>query len=234
MAGDLLSGQLVLPVRLDDGATFDNFYIPNKSVNHVTIHSLSDGGQSVYLYGGEGAGVTHLLQAFCRAEEAAGRSTIYIPLKDFSNEKPDQVLANLEALGSVCLDDLDAVSSNSDWSEALFHLFNRAMHSETRLVFGAKCSSTQVSTPLADLKSRLGSLLLCRVEKLSDDELIDALKSRAKRRGMEMSSSVAGFLVTRYSRKLGDQFAALDLLDRASLAEQRKLTIPFIKKVLEP
>ena len=44
---------------------------------------------------------------------------------------------------------------------------------------------------------------------------------------------VAEFLIKRISRDMHSLFAMLDRLDRESLVAQKKLTIPFVKGLLE-
>ncbi|WP_455365563.1 HdaA/DnaA family protein [Kaarinaea lacus] len=49
-------------------------------------------------------------------------------------------------------------------------------------------------------------------------------------RGLELSDDVGQFLLRRYSRDLVELFALLERLDHASLSEQRRLTIPFLRE----
>ena len=63
---------------------------------------------------------------------------------------------------------------------------------------------------------------------LGDDERLEAVRLRARNRGLEMPEEVARYILARYPRDLDSLFALLDRLDRASLAEQRRLTIPFL------
>lgn len=228
------SGQLTLPVQLDDSATLENFYVPEGSANEATLEAIdARESQSLYIWGGEGAGITHLLQGLCHQADQYALASIYIPLNELAADSPEQVLAGLESLDLVCLDELESVVTDEQWAEQLFHFYNRAALAGSKIAFGARSSPTHLQTPLADLHSRLCSLLIHRVDKLSDDEIVQALVFRALRRGLDMSESVAEYLVTRFSRKLSDQFKALDVLDHASLAEQRKLTVPFVKSILE-
>ena len=58
------SKQLSLAIALDDQATFDNFYAPNGTPQHMATFLLKDEGRKfAYLFGGSGSGVSHLLQA---------------------------------------------------------------------------------------------------------------------------------------------------------------------------
>jgi DnaA family protein len=47
-----------------------------------------------------------------------------------------------------------------------------------------------------------------------------------------MSDDVAGFIMRRAPRRLGQLLGILDKLDENSLQAQRRLTIPFVKSVM--
>jgi DnaA family protein len=82
------------------------------------------------------------------------------------------------------------------------------------------------------LKSRLQWGVTFHVHTLDDDEKQHALQFRAKARGLDLSDEVATFIIQRLPRDMNELFWQLNRLDHASLAEQRKLTIPFVKKIL--
>ena len=50
--------------------------------------------------------------------------------------------------------------------------------------------------------------------------------------GFELSEDVLAYLMTRYSRSLSAQMAILKRLDGASLTQQRRVTIPLVKRTL--
>ena len=50
--------------------------------------------------------------------------------------------------------------------------------------------------------------------------------------GAENEVEVLKFLLNRLSRDMESLLETLDLLDKASIQEQRKITIPFIKEVI--
>lgn len=56
--------------------------------------------------------------------------------------------------------------------------------------------------------------------------------ARARARGIELDDSVLDWLFARYARDLGALLDLLDRLDQASLAAQRRVTIPFLREVL--
>ncbi|NIQ15056.1 MAG: DnaA regulatory inactivator Hda, partial [Candidatus Dadabacteria bacterium] len=70
-------------------------------------------------------------------------------------------------------------------------------------------------------------------EPLSDSEKITVLQQRADLRGLKLSNEVADYLVKRVNRDLSNLIDLLNKLDDASLVAKKKLTIPFIKSLIE-
>ena len=81
-------------------------------------------------------------------------------------------------------------------------------------------------------QSRLHSCLIFQIASLSDQEKLSALQLRARNRGMELSDSVADYILQRAERSLASLMLILEQLDQRSLAEQRRLTIPLVKSTL--
>ena len=70
------------------------------------------------------------------------------------------------------------------------------------------------------------------LQAVSDKDKIDLLQKRANARNFEIPEEVAAYLVKNVKRDLPSLLALLDKLDQASLTEQRKLTIPFVKTLI--
>ncbi len=229
--------QLSLGICLDDEITFDNFFTAEGSVSRQLVALLRQqlqplGESYIYLWGGQGAGITHLLQAACLQAQESGAGAVYLPLRELWRFDPRELLGGLESMELVCLDDIDRVAGSAEWERALFHFFNRLRDGGGRLLVGAHVNLSQLPIALADLASRLqwgANYQLCG---LSDEHKQLALQSRAQRRGLEMTDEVAQYIVQRAPRAMKLLFASLERLDSASLAQQRKLTIPFVKTVL--
>ncbi|MEE4244105.1 MAG: DnaA regulatory inactivator Hda, partial [Kangiellaceae bacterium] len=86
---------------------------------------------------------------------------------------------------------------------------------------------------LQDLTSRLSAMTVFKVHSISDNEKQVLLQQKAASKGIELAADVAQFMLTRNSRDLRCLMNNLDKLDSESLVQQRKLTVPFVKKVLE-
>ena len=228
--------QLPLGVRLRDDATFANYYpgANAAALGYVERLCEADAGWTeslIYLWGGEGVGRSHLLQAACLRFEQRGEQAVYLPLAEVVDYGPE-LLDGLDQAELVCLDDLDAVAGRADWEEALFHLFNRLRDAGRRLLLAATASPRELPVALPDLQSRLTLALVFQLHALSDEDKLRALQLRASRRGLHLTDEVGRFILTRGERSMSALFELLERLDQASLQAQRKLTIPFLKETL--
>ncbi|HTN30454.1 MAG TPA: DnaA regulatory inactivator Hda [Pseudomonas sp.] len=228
--------QLPLGVRLRDDATFANYYpgANAAALGYVERLCEADAGWAenlIYLWGNDGVGRSHLLQAACLRFEQQGEPALYLPLGEVVALGPD-LLDNLEQYELVCLDDLDAIAGKADWEEALFHLFNRLRDAGRRLLLSASASPRELGIQLPDLQSRLSLSLVFQLQELADEDKLRALQLRASRRGLHLNDEVGRFILTRGARSMSALFELLEQLDQASLQAQRKLTIPFLKETL--
>ncbi len=228
-----MSSQLALAIQLNDEATLDDFCWTNNALLHqqLTLSLAGEGERLIYLWGETGTGKSHLLQACCQAVNV-NQSAIYLPLETFKTWEPC-ILEDLDKQAWISIDDLDAISTQGAWEEALFHLYNRVRdNGETRLIISGKRPPNSMQINLPDLRSRLGWGLVIQLNELSDGNKINTLQRRAKKRGFELPTGVGQFLINRSSRNMHDLNTLLNRLDEASLAAQRKITIPFVKDVL--
>ena len=225
--------QLPLNIYLRPNANFNNFYAGD---NQVTINYLqsflhNSDDWFVYLWGAAGSGRTHVLQATYYLAEAQQQQAIYLPLREVRDTSPE-VLENLENFSLVLLDDIDIIENNTVWQEAVFHLYNRIHAAKHRLLVSASCAPQNLNFSLHDLNSRLAAGAIFKLQDLSEQQKQTALQIQAEQYGLTLSEEVAEFMLHHWQRDLPSLFSALQQLDRASLAAKRKLTIPFVKSVL--
>jgi DnaA family protein len=219
--------QLALGVRLRSGAVFESFAPGGNSEILTALRSPS--ALPMWLWGAKGSGKTHLLQAACAA---AGEAAAYFPL-DRSFSLPPEALAGYERSRVLCIDDVDKVAGDQDWERALFSLFNEAAELGNRLIFAASVAPRQAAWVLEDWRSRAAACVVYQLHELDDTGRIEALRLRAAQRGLQLPYETADYLLKRMPRDLPSLFDVLDALDEASMVEQRRLTIPFIRDELE-
>jgi DnaA-homolog protein len=226
--------QLALNICLRDDMTFENFFNGSNSKAVAGLQKIinSDKNQFAYIWGGLGAGKTHLLLACCNFYIGKKLSTLYLSLSENAELEP-AILEDIEHLELIAIDDMQLVIGQRDWEEALFRCFNEVQTSGKKLIIAANATAQSLPFILPDLKSRLASDLILRLDELTDEEKVAALIWRAKLRGIELTSSIAKFLLRRYPRDTTNLFALLDRLDKAALQHKRALTLPFVKEILK-
>ncbi len=223
--------QLALSIRLQDEATFDNFFLGDNEEVVTTLkrNVLTVDPICIFLAGGRGFGKSHLLQASCQHACTHNISSFYLPIE--MGLSPI-VLENLDDFSLICIDNLEAIAGDQYWEEALFHFFNRSVMNRSRLFFASEKLPMQAPFSLVDLVSRLASGITYCLKSLSDDQKIEAMQQRAQNRGFMLSRDVGQYLLNHYPRNMSDLFDLFEKLDRASLRARHKLTVPFVKAVL--
>ncbi len=217
--------QLTLSLKLRDEATFANFYVGE---NSTLLECLQDPQVPYfYVWGAKGVGKTHVLQASCHLARS-----MYISLQE-RDILPLNIFNGFENLDLLCLDDIESAMGDPVWEEALFHCYNRARDYQVKIVVASSMPAKLLDCRLPDLQSRLLSGLSFEMKPLSDSDLFSALLMRAKNRGIFLAEEVVQFLLRHYPRNMHDLYAILDKLDQASLSKKRKITIPFVKQVLQ-
>mgnify|MGYP003576258978 FL=1 len=221
--------QLPLALALKDHASFATFVAGSNAAAVEHVSSLARGrADTVWLWGAEGAGKTHLLQAACREATAHGRRAMYVALPASSPE----ILSGLENVDVLAVDDLHAVAGDLQWEQALFVILNAFLSRSGGLLLAASGPASQCGFHLADLASRGAGAVTYRLAPLDDAERAMALRIHAAARGLTLDAAAADFLLARVERDMSVLTSWLARLDRASLTAQRRLTIPFIRELM--
>jgi DnaA-homolog protein len=227
-----MTAQLPLSLRWPRRQRFEHFYAGANAAAVAAGQALAlePGAPWLYLSGASGSGKSHLLLAACQAAHEAGRTVQYLPLKTLR----EHAVAIRGVAGSqfIALDDLEALAGDRETEHAVFDLYNRARAEGTALIFAAEAVPTQLSLTLPDLRSRLGACTQFALKPLDDVERREVLKNQAASRGIELDDTVLDWLFARYARDLGALLDLLDRLDQASLAAQRRVTVPFLRAFL--
>lgn len=169
----------------------------------------------LFLWGEQGAGKSHLLRAVggCYADAATDPDLAAVPA-----DAPTLAVDNVAALGAA-------------GQVALFNHFNRLQQSAGRLLAAGRLPPAQLDLR-EDLRTRLGSGPVYRLQPLDDAQCTAALAEAAQQRGMNIAPEALSYLQTRAPRDMRSLTAILAALDRYSLERQRPLTLPLLREVL--
>lgn len=226
--------QYTLAVTLPEDETLDSFYAAGHSSAVAFLkHYLQQAGQQnpVYLFGASGSGKSHLLYAACVQAQEQGLTSQLLALEDWRQLSP-RLLDDLEQLDVVCLDNIQAISGEISWQTAVFDLYNRMVEQGKALIIVGNEAPAQLGLQLADLVSRLQACTAFQLRLLTDDDKHKLLQQKARLRGMELPDEVARYLLNHQDRDIRALVCILDKLDKATLVHQRRLTIPFVKDIL--
>ena len=235
--------QLILDLLPETPPSLDNFVVGSngEALAGLAGWLAADSRETLLLLWGEPAsGKTHLLRA---------SGARYIDAQD------DCALASLEAAESAedtmattmtpesiptrtssvryAIDNIEALDERGQI--ALFNLFNRlrATNGTGRLLAAAAAPPQQLAVR-EDLRTRLGSGLVYRLQPLSEAEQDAALTAQAARRGLRLPTGALAYLRSRAPRDMRSLSALLDALDRYSLEQRRPITLPLLREVLHP
>jgi len=210
--------QLTLDLVPDSPPTLDNFVAGS---NAETVAALTEWlagvrpDTSFALYGESGCGRSHLLLAsgFVYVDAAA-----------------NPALTGIAAHGELAIDNVDQLAA--DGQVALFALFNQLKATAGRLLTAAPQPPAHLALR-EDLRTRLGSGQIYRLQPLSDSEKAEALQALARERSLRLPAEISSYLLRHVSRDMRTLAMLLLALDQYSLEQKRPLTLPLLRELLQ-
>jgi DnaA family protein len=198
--------QLPLAISPPPAPSFDNFIEGANAEALLRVQELAEGRLRetvLYLWGDAGSGRSHLLRA---------AATTAVPAREL-----------------VVADDVQALDEPAQIE--LFNAINRAREGRGAVLAAGDAPPGQLALR-EDLRSRLGWGLVYQLKALTDEDKARHLRAEAERRGLRISDEVIRYLLSHLPRDLPSLNAALELLDRYSLAHQRHITLPLVREAL--
>jgi DnaA family protein len=224
--------QIALDIGLGSGPTLASFMAgPNEAVlRHLQLW-VGDGASAAlrspvptYLWGPAGSGKTHLLKAVREALREQGASVGWL---DASVAEPPTFD---ERWAAVLLDDVHLYTAVQQHAA-----FNWFVHAQTghQWVLAAGERAPAGLQLREDLRTRLGWGHVYSLQVLSEAERRAVLRRAADARGVFLGDEVMDFMLTRFSRDLGNLMQLLEQLDAYALQTRRAITVPLIKSMLQ-
>lgn len=217
--------QLLLDIKPEQIPSLDNFVAGTNAelVGRLADLAAADNFDTIYIWGEEGCGRSHLLSAVALAA-TAHRTTRLVGGEAAGADM------SVPPGGLLIVDDVDRL--DADAQVALFRAFNAARLVGHAVLLAGPVPPLQLGLR-EDLRTRIGQSLIYEVKPLSDEEKSAALARHALLRGMKVDASLVNYLLRHGRRDLPSLMAVLDALDSATLQQQRPATLPLLKEVME-
>ena len=206
--------------------TFDNFIHGNNGAIIKSLISFSDEDSTniISIYGKKSSGKTHL----CKATEKSTRDTFYLNM-----DNVESLDNKADSFSSLIIDDIDLLLKNYDIEEKIFSLVNEFILDNKSILLTSTSNLKNIKFQIPDLLSRLSSGLNFKINDLDDVDKIKVLKQYAQERGLSLSPLVCDYIITHFKRELYYLCNSIKYLDQKSLSLKKKITIPFIKKIID-
>jgi len=228
----LFSPQIPLQLMPRRDNRFEGFVTgPNLAVVEALKHMPDDPGSHIFLFGEEGSGKSHLLNALCHeVRERQGRA-FYLAMKRLPKGAIES-LQGLENLDLVCVDDLHVIAGDKAWEEALFHCFNRIREANGRLLVSSRKRLSALNLGLPDLASRLAWGLRLPLLPLEDQDKLAVINLHSDALGFSLSDEVQKYLLKHHERSMAALLQTVEKLHQAALTNKRRITVPLAREVL--
>ena len=209
--------QLILDLLPEITPTLDNFVAGGNAEAVAAVTGWLAGARtetSFCLWGEAGSGRSHLLLA-------SGFTYIDAAF--------DPALGEVAAVGQLAVDHVEAL--NAAGQIALFNHFNRLKTAGGQLFTTADRPPAHLALR-EDLRTRLGSGLIYRLQPLSDGEKVAALTNQARERALKLSPESIDYLMRHAPRDMRTLSAFIAALDRYTLEHKRAVTLPLLRELL--
>ena len=177
-------------------------------------------GHALAVHGPEGCGKTHLAHVFASRANA-------LLLCDADMVSIDPV-ALAHRYSAIILDRTDGPIHEQN----LFHLFNAIREAQGHFLISSREAPARWLVELPDLRSRLKSITATKISAPDDATLITVLAKLFKDRQILIAVDVLEYAIVRMPRTFSASATLVDLVDRESLAQGRRVTVPLIREVL--
>lgn len=209
--------QLILDLLPESPPTLDNFVTGGNTETVAALTGWLAGARadtSFCLWGEAGSGCTHLLLASGFAYVDAGH---------------DPSLTTAADAEQLAVDHVDEL--NDAGQIALFNHFNRLKMAGGMLLTAAPQPPAHLALR-EDLRTRLGSGLIYRLQPLSDAEKAAALAAQARERALKLSPEAINYLLRHAPRDMRTLSMLVVALDQYTLEQKRPVTLPLLRELL--
>ena len=181
--------------------------------------------QFLYIWGEQGSGKSHILQAWVGQALQAGHQALYVDVG--KTALPDSATE----YDFVAIDQVEKL--NAAEQSTLFYIFNTFRNSHKgNLLLSADVPPAKL-TLREDLRTRMAYCLSYEVKSLSKEEKIDALINMAKTRQLNIDPIIYQYLLEHWRQDLSSLISMFNDLANYSITQGKPITLPLLRRLLK-
>lgn len=209
--------QFPLPLTLPEIFSAGNFFVSgcNEEAYEAVLNQKNWQSHVLYLYGEQGSGKSHLAHIWKQKTKA-----VIMPVHDIF---PSSVV------GNCVVEDIEFCTDE----RGLLHLFNHCRDIGMKLLLTSGCAPSNLPFALPDLTSRLRGCQVATIYPPDDSLIAGVMRKQFADRQLLVDDEIISYLAARIERTLAKVKTLVEILDKNALSEQKKITIPFVKKLLD-
>ena len=132
----------------------------------------------------------------------------------------------------VFIKNLSSDTLNQESEIFLFNGFNYCLNQNTKILFSSNDFIKNLDIKLADLESRLNTVLPVEILNPPDEEKMNLINFELQQRGLEINDKEMQYIFTHHSRDLNSLLNLAEKLDEISHQEKKSISINLIKKII--
>jgi len=132
----------------------------------------------------------------------------------------------------VFIKNLSSHTLNQESEIFLFNGFNYCLNQNTKILFSSNDFIKNLDIKLADLESRLNTVLPVEILNPTDEEKMNLINFELQQRGLEINDKEMQYIFTHHSRDLNSLLNLAEKLDEISHQEKKSISINLIKKII--
>lgn len=194
--------------------------------NAELVHTLQQQhDRFIYLWGGQGSGKSHILQAWTGQMLNGGCKAAYW---DAAQKFPDIDGGQADFIAVNRADTLDDAGQST-----LFNVFNRLKNSPN----GRLLLSSEVPVHMlllrTDLRTRMAQCTAYEVKPPSDEEKLYALQQIAQTRRLRIDPAVYPYLLNHWQRDMDSLIRIFNDLEKYAITKRCPLTLALVRRLLK-
>jgi len=132
----------------------------------------------------------------------------------------------------VFIKNLSRDTLNQESEIFLFNGFNYCLNQNIKILFSSNDFIKNLDIKLADLESRLNTVLPVEILNPTDEEKMNLINFELQQRGLVINDKEMKYIFTHHSRDLNDLLNLAEKLDEISHQEKKSISINLIKKII--